>query len=58
MRKGRKYECPNCGYESARWHIYLTDVYGSKCERCYVAYMNGYIHIREFRLHEDGQRKR
>ena len=57
MRKYRKYECPNCGYEGARWHIYLTDIYGSKCEKCYVEYMNVNVHVREFHMHEEGQKK-
>ena len=52
MRKGRKYECNNCGYDGARWHIYVTDVEASQCERCYVYEMNDKRHVEEFHLNE------
>ena len=50
--KGKPYECRNCGNSKARWHIYLTDSIGSKCERCYQEYMRIDTHISSFYLND------
>ena len=48
--KRQSYECGNCGNSQARWHIYLTDDIGSRCEKCYQEYMMKGTHIINFYL--------
>ncbi len=55
MRRGRTYECPRCGYEKARWHIYLTGTDGSMCENCYRQHMSRLVHVEEWYLNEREQ---
>ena len=52
------YECGNCGYTLARWHINLTGSVKSFCENCFHRYTSRKTHITDFNLNGKNRRNK
>ena len=53
MRFG-KYKCPTCGYEEARWHIWITTSPQALCEQCLPDFTTPNSHIEGYFLERSG----
>lgn len=52
------YECGNCGYTLARWHININGSVKTFCENCFHRYTSRKSHITDFYLNSKNRRQK